>query len=94
MALAERMLNARFGDELARIGYVGAWPCPGPAPYAFVELHIEQGPVLEAEGVRIGAVTPENPQQPPHHSQNDVGAGQPSDKFRHAVPQHSVTLMI
>ena len=26
-------------------------------PHAFVELHIEQGPVLEAEGVTIGAVT-------------------------------------
>ena len=37
------------GDELARIGYAGALPCPGPAPAAFVELHIEQGPVLEAQ---------------------------------------------
>ena len=25
-------------------------PCPGPAPHAYVELHIEQGPVLEARG--------------------------------------------
>lgn len=48
--------GARVGDELARIGYAGAWPCPGPAPFAFVELHIEQGPVLDLEGVRIGAV--------------------------------------
>ena len=31
-------------------------PCPGPVPHAFVELHVEQGPVLEAEGVTIGAV--------------------------------------
>ena len=31
-------------------------PCPW-APKAFVELHIEQGPVLEAEGITIGAVT-------------------------------------
>jgi beta-ureidopropionase / N-carbamoyl-L-amino-acid hydrolase len=49
--------GARFGDELERIGYLGTAPCPGPAPYAYVELHIEQGPVLEADGVTIGAVT-------------------------------------
>ena len=47
----------RLGDELTRIGYAGATPCPGPAPHAFVELHIEQGPVLEAEGLVFGAVT-------------------------------------
>ena len=45
------------GDELDRIGYRGTNPCPGPAPRAFVELHIEQGPVLEADGHAIGAVT-------------------------------------
>jgi N-carbamoyl-L-amino-acid hydrolase len=49
--------GARLGDELQRIGYAGPVPCPGAAPHAFVELHIEQGPILEAEGVRIGAVT-------------------------------------
>jgi N-carbamoyl-L-amino-acid hydrolase len=49
--------GARLGDELARIGYAGPVPCPGVAPHAFVELHIEQGPVLENEGIRIGAVT-------------------------------------
>jgi N-carbamoyl-L-amino-acid hydrolase len=49
--------GARLGDELQRIGYAGTAPCPGPAPHAFVELHIEQGPLLEADGVRIGAVT-------------------------------------
>jgi N-carbamoyl-L-amino-acid hydrolase len=27
------------------------------APHAYVELHIEQGPVLEDEGITIGAVT-------------------------------------
>ena len=47
----------RLGDELARIGYAGPLPCPGIAPHAFVELHVEQGPLLEARGVRIGAVT-------------------------------------
>jgi len=50
--------GARLGDELERIGYVGPWPVPtAEPPAAFVELHIEQGPVLEAEGVTIGAVT-------------------------------------
>ena len=49
--------GARLGDELVRIGYSGVAPCPGPTPHAFVELHIEQGPMLEANGVRIGAVT-------------------------------------
>jgi N-carbamoyl-L-amino-acid hydrolase len=49
--------GARLGDELERIGYAGPAPCPGPVPHAFVELHIEQGPVLEAEGVTIGVVT-------------------------------------
>jgi beta-ureidopropionase / N-carbamoyl-L-amino-acid hydrolase len=46
----------RVGDELVRIGYAGDHPCPNVVPHAFVELHIEQGPVLEAEGVTIGAV--------------------------------------
>jgi N-carbamoyl-L-amino-acid hydrolase len=49
--------GARLGDELARIGYLGSVPCPGATPHAFVELHIEQGPLLEVNGVRIGAVT-------------------------------------
>lgn len=49
--------GARLGDELRRIGYMGSTPCPGPAPHAFVELHIEQGPLLEVNDVRIGAVT-------------------------------------
>lgn len=49
--------GATYGDELLRIGYAGSVPCPAPAPHAFVELHIEQGPVLEREGFRFGAVT-------------------------------------
>jgi N-carbamoyl-L-amino-acid hydrolase len=49
--------GARLGDELERIGYAGAVPCPAAAaPHAYVELHIEQGPVLEAEGITIGVV--------------------------------------
>jgi N-carbamoyl-L-amino-acid hydrolase len=44
-------------DELERIGYVGPSPCPAVPPHAFVELHVEQGPVLEAEQIDIGVVT-------------------------------------
>ena len=49
--------GARLGDELARIGYAGPLPCPtNAAPHAYVELHIEQGPILEDEGITIGVV--------------------------------------
>jgi N-carbamoyl-L-amino-acid hydrolase len=49
--------GARLGDELIRIGYAGPLPCPtAGAPAAYVELHIEQGPILEDEGVTIGVV--------------------------------------
>jgi N-carbamoyl-L-amino-acid hydrolase len=44
------------GDELDRIGYRGTAPIPGRVPHAFVELHIEQGPVLEDEDITIGVV--------------------------------------
>jgi N-carbamoyl-L-amino-acid hydrolase len=43
-------------DELQRIGYLGTAPLPLARPKAFVELHIEQGPILDAEGGLIGAV--------------------------------------
>jgi beta-ureidopropionase / N-carbamoyl-L-amino-acid hydrolase len=49
--------GAILGDELERIGWAGDAPVPGPAPHAYVELHIEQGPLLEEQGVTIGAVT-------------------------------------
>lgn len=48
--------GAVLGDELARIGYAGDAPVGSPDVRAFVELHVEQGPVLESEGVTIGAV--------------------------------------
>lgn len=49
--------GARFGDELARIGYAGP-EAPGARDVgAYFELHIEQGPVLEAEEKTIGVVT-------------------------------------
>ena len=46
----------RLVDELARIGYRGEAALPLHRPHAHVELHIEQGPVLDAEGITIGAV--------------------------------------
>ncbi len=45
-----------FRDELERIGYLGEAPLPLYRPHAYVELHIEQGPVLDQEGITIGAV--------------------------------------
>ena len=45
-----------FKDELERIGYLGDAPVPLYRPHAYVELHIEQGPVLDLEGITIGAV--------------------------------------
>lgn len=48
--------GARFGDELERIGYKGdRKDRPGPAA-AYLELHVEQGPVLEDAGVPVGVV--------------------------------------
>ncbi|MGA1289287.1 MAG: Zn-dependent hydrolase [Rubrivivax sp.] len=56
-ALDARAIDgARLGDELQRIGYAGSAVPGALRPHAFVELHIEQGPVLDAEGVTIGAV--------------------------------------
>lgn len=48
--------GARLGDELMRIGYDGAAAIGVHKPHAFIELHIEQGPILDIEGVKIGAV--------------------------------------
>src|SRR5260370_1146009 len=45
-----------FGDELQRIGYNGAEKAGTRKFSAMFELHIEQGPILEAEGRMIGAV--------------------------------------
>jgi N-carbamoyl-L-amino-acid hydrolase len=48
--------GAMVEDCLREIGYNGPADCGDPKVRAFVELHVEQGPVLEAEGVEIGAV--------------------------------------
>ena len=47
----------KFGDELARIGWRGEEEVGSRDMHAFFELHIEQGPILEAEGIDIGVVT-------------------------------------
>jgi len=49
--------GAVLAAELARVGYVGTMPCPARPPRAFVELHVEQGPVLESESLDLGVVT-------------------------------------
>ena len=46
-----------FGDELARIGWVGEEAVGARRIHAMIELHIEQGPILEAEGMPVGVVT-------------------------------------
>ena len=47
----------RFGDELERIGWQGDEEVGARKMKAFFELHIEQGPILEDEGIDIGVVT-------------------------------------
>ena len=47
----------KFGDELERIGWKGDEEVGARKMHAFFELHIEQGPILEAEGKDIGVVT-------------------------------------
>ncbi|HUR43826.1 MAG TPA: M20 family metallo-hydrolase [Aestuariivirga sp.] len=47
----------KFGDELKRIGYLGSEPAGSHKFQAMFELHIEQGPILEAEQKMVGVVT-------------------------------------
>ncbi|PTE13319.1 Zn-dependent hydrolase [Pseudogemmobacter blasticus] len=57
-AKARRDLDGKvFGEELARIGWVGEEKVGARKMHAYFELHIEQGPILEAEGKDIGVVT-------------------------------------
>lgn len=46
----------KFGDELKRIGYKGSKECGGDID-AYFELHIEQGPILDAGHYEVGVVT-------------------------------------
>jgi len=46
----------RLVDALERIGYLGSEPCVARPFRAYLELHIEQGPRLEEEGLSVGVV--------------------------------------
>jgi N-carbamoyl-L-amino-acid hydrolase len=48
--------GASVADELRRIGYLGPVSPGARRPHAFIELHIEQGPILDEEKVQIGVV--------------------------------------
>ncbi len=48
--------GTKLGEELARIGYAGPHEPGFMRPHGFVEIHVEQGPVLERERCRLGAV--------------------------------------
>ena len=53
-----RSVDGKFvlGDELRKIGYHGSGKVKDFSASAYLELHIEQGPVLEIENVNIAAV--------------------------------------
>ncbi|MEC8202380.1 MAG: Zn-dependent hydrolase [Pseudomonadota bacterium] len=47
----------RFGDELQRIGYLGAAPVGGRELDSYFKLHIEQDDLMEKENKSVGIVT-------------------------------------
>lgn len=49
--------GSSLGEELERIGYAGNIEPGFLKPHAYVELHIEQGPLLEASATEVGVVT-------------------------------------
>ena len=59
----ESLLSAKdaegniFGNELNKIGWNGSEPVGAQKFHCYYELHIEQGPILEAEEIDIGVVT-------------------------------------
>lgn len=48
--------GVRFGDEVARIGYAGEASNRPASASSYLELHIEQGPILESENLPVGLV--------------------------------------
>jgi len=48
--------GSNFGEELKRTGYAGEWEPGSIRPYAFLELHIEQGPLLDQMKIPVGVV--------------------------------------
>lgn len=53
----EDRAGIKLGDELVRIGYKGEHKAGAIKFSSMFELHIEQGPILEAEDKMIGVVT-------------------------------------
>jgi beta-ureidopropionase / N-carbamoyl-L-amino-acid hydrolase len=53
----DNVTGVTLGAELARIGFAGPAPVGGRKVAAYFEAHIEQGPILEANGNTIGVVT-------------------------------------
>ncbi len=53
---AESYDDTNLKGELIRTKYLGDMKCGSIIPHAFVELHIEQGPILEKKGIHIGVV--------------------------------------
>ena len=49
--------GATIGAELKRIGYLGTAPVGGRKLDSYFELHIEQGPELDARNIPVGVVT-------------------------------------
>jgi N-carbamoyl-L-amino-acid hydrolase len=48
--------GATLGRALERIGYAGPLAAGAIRPHAYVELHVEQGPILAHDGIPIGVV--------------------------------------
>src|SRR5712671_2151534 len=57
LAIPDNITGVKLGAELARIGFAGAEPVGRRPVAAYLEAHIEQGPILEAAGKPIGVVT-------------------------------------
>jgi beta-ureidopropionase / N-carbamoyl-L-amino-acid hydrolase len=49
--------GATIGGELKRIGYLGQMDAAPKAYDAYFEFHIEQGPILDRDGIQVGVVT-------------------------------------
>jgi N-carbamoyl-L-amino-acid hydrolase len=57
MLSVEGIDGSRVADDLRAIGYAGDAAVGEFRAHCFVELHVEQGPLMEEEGMTIGAVT-------------------------------------
>lgn len=53
----ESLDGKTYGEEIERIGWIGEEEVGARKMQAYYELHIEQGPILEAEDKQIGVVT-------------------------------------